>query len=187
MVGNLKGGRKKKENGEKEGEGRKKKKNGGRGMEEEEEEGRGRRRNLPWKLGWRGKGVAGGLDRGRTEGSGGFGVKCRGMRKFLVRPNEARIMYEKLKSHPNAEISKKARQFVFSFQAMEMMKVKDTSLPRKTGYEDYFEAFVEDKKANYIASIEEKDDRVLEQVLPYLIFLLSPMLVILFAVVKNSF
>ncbi|KAL0911010.1 hypothetical protein M5K25_019109 [Dendrobium thyrsiflorum] len=80
MVGNLKGGRKKKENGEKEGEGRKKKKNGGRGMEEEEEEGRGRRRNLPWKLGWRGKGVAGGLDRGRTEGSGGFGVKCRGMR-----------------------------------------------------------------------------------------------------------
>ncbi|KAL0911009.1 hypothetical protein M5K25_019109 [Dendrobium thyrsiflorum] len=105
----------------------------------------------------------------------------------LSRPNEARIMYEKLKSHPNAEISKKARQFVFSFQAMEMMKVKDTSLPRKTGYEDYFEAFVEDKKANYIASIEEKDDRVLEQVLPYLIFLLSPMLVILFAVVKNSF
>ncbi|KAL0928156.1 hypothetical protein M5K25_000023 [Dendrobium thyrsiflorum] len=80
MVGNLKRGRKKKKNGEKEGEGRKKKKNGGRGMEEEEEEGRGRRRNLPWKLGWRGKGVAGGLDRGRTEGSGGFGVKCRGMR-----------------------------------------------------------------------------------------------------------
>ncbi|KAI0497517.1 hypothetical protein KFK09_020748 [Dendrobium nobile] len=104
----------------------------------------------------------------------------------LSRPNEARIMYEKLKSHPNAEISKKARQFVFSFQAMEMMKVKDTSLPRKTGYEDYFEAFVEDKKANYIAS-SEKDERVLEEVLPYLIFLLSPMLVILFAVVKNSF
>ncbi|KAL2461155.1 hypothetical protein Adt_44575 [Abeliophyllum distichum] len=64
----------------------------------------------------------------------------------LSRPNEARVMYEKLQSHPNPQVSKKAKQFIFGFQAMEMMKVK--SSPASTGYQNYFEAFVE-KKTNY--------------------------------------
>uniref|UniRef100_A0A2P2JND9 Uncharacterized protein LOC105631196 isoform X2 n=1 Tax=Rhizophora mucronata TaxID=61149 RepID=A0A2P2JND9_RHIMU len=34
----------------------------------------------------------------------------------LSRPSDARSMYEKLQSHPNAKVSKKARQFMFSFQ-----------------------------------------------------------------------
>lgn len=34
----------------------------------------------------------------------------------VCRPNEARVMYEKLQSHPNAQVSKKARQYMFSFQ-----------------------------------------------------------------------
>eukprot|EP00262_Sarcandra_glabra_P012434 TRINITY_DN3202_c0_g1_i2.p1 TRINITY_DN3202_c0_g1~~TRINITY_DN3202_c0_g1_i2.p1 ORF type:complete len:262 (-),score=57.83 TRINITY_DN3202_c0_g1_i2:295-1080(-) len=34
----------------------------------------------------------------------------------LTRSNEAQVMYEKLQSHPNVQVSKKARQFVFSFQ-----------------------------------------------------------------------
>ncbi|XP_020273653.1 uncharacterized protein LOC109848526 isoform X2 [Asparagus officinalis] len=34
----------------------------------------------------------------------------------LRRSSEARAMYEKLQSHPNVQVSKKARQFVFSFQ-----------------------------------------------------------------------
>lgn len=34
----------------------------------------------------------------------------------IDRRNEARVMYEKLQSHPNARVSKKARQFMFSFQ-----------------------------------------------------------------------
>lgn len=38
---------------------------------------------------------------------------------MIGRPNEARAMYEKLQSHPNAEVSKKARQFMFSFQVTE--------------------------------------------------------------------
>lgn len=36
----------------------------------------------------------------------------------LRRSNEARSMYEKLQSHPNPGVSKKARQFVFSFQVI---------------------------------------------------------------------
>ncbi|XP_020591605.1 uncharacterized protein LOC110032349 isoform X2 [Phalaenopsis equestris] len=103
----------------------------------------------------------------------------------LSRPNEARFMYEKLKSHPNAEVSKKARQFVFSFQAMEMMKVKNTNVPIKTGYEDYFEALV-NNQVSYTPSIEEQNERVLEQVFPYIVFLLSPMLIILYVIVKKS-
>uniref|UniRef100_A0A0A9CWU0 Uncharacterized protein n=1 Tax=Arundo donax TaxID=35708 RepID=A0A0A9CWU0_ARUDO len=44
-------------------------------------------------------------------------------------------MYSKLKNHPNSEISKKANMFVFSFQAMDFMKVNSTPLPKNTGYE----------------------------------------------------
>ncbi|OMO50594.1 hypothetical protein CCACVL1_30358 [Corchorus capsularis] len=47
------------------------------------------------------------------------------------RPNEARLMYEKIHSHPNAKVSKKARQFMFSF------KVNDSE-----------QVFIEDR-ANY--------------------------------------
>lgn len=66
-----------------------------------------------------------------------------------------------------------------------MMKVEDTSLPIKTGYEDYFGVFV-DNKISYSPSIEEQNERVLEQVFPYLIFLLSPLLIILLLLVKKS-
>ncbi|KZV47288.1 hypothetical protein F511_07711 [Dorcoceras hygrometricum] len=66
----------------------------------------------------------------------------------LSRSNEARVMYEKLQSHPNPDVSKKARQLVFSFQAMEMMKVGSSNVsPLSSGYQDYFEAFVKDKKS----------------------------------------
>ncbi|KAL9296386.1 hypothetical protein ACSQ67_022282 [Phaseolus vulgaris] len=63
----------------------------------------------------------------------------------LSRSNEARSMYEKLRSHPSPKVSKKARQFMYSFQAMEMMKVTTRS-PfhlKNTGYQNYFDAFVE--------------------------------------------
>ncbi|EFH57123.1 hypothetical protein ARALYDRAFT_344420 [Arabidopsis lyrata subsp. lyrata] len=65
-------------------------------------------------------------------------------------------MYEKLLSHPNPRVSKKARQLMFSFQAMEMLKVKGSSfMEGNTGYQDYFEAFDKDK-TNYKAQ-EEKE------------------------------
>lgn len=104
----------------------------------------------------------------------------------LTRPEEARVMYEKLQSHPNAEVSKKARQFMFSFQAMEMLKVnKSTVPPKSTGYSSYFEAFVGDE-ANYTPeSTEEKEDS-LSQALLYIVFLASPiLLVLLFVAMKK--
>ncbi|XP_026659881.1 uncharacterized protein LOC103705594 isoform X2 [Phoenix dactylifera] len=43
----------------------------------------------------------------------------------LRRPDKARIMYEKLQSHPNVQVSKKARQFMFSFQPYFRDKCQD--------------------------------------------------------------
>ncbi|OMO61336.1 hypothetical protein COLO4_33459 [Corchorus olitorius] len=106
----------------------------------------------------------------------------------LTRPNEARIMYEKLQSHPNAEVSKKARQLMFSFKAMEMMKVKGSNLSLKnTGYQNYFEAFIEDK-ANYtLEGAEIPELGALNQALPYMIFLLSPIVALLFIAIHKGY
>ncbi|OMO95350.1 hypothetical protein CCACVL1_05427 [Corchorus capsularis] len=106
----------------------------------------------------------------------------------LSRPNEARIMYEKLQSHPNAEVSKKARQLMFSFKAMEMMKVKGSNLSLKnTGYQNYFEAFIEDK-ANYtLEGAEIPEFGALNQALPYMIFLLSPIVAVLFIAIQKGY
>ncbi|KAM4072720.1 hypothetical protein ACB094_11G160400 [Castanea mollissima] len=104
----------------------------------------------------------------------------------LSRSNEARLMYEKLQSHPNAQVNKKARQFVFSFQAMEMMKVT-TSSPfylKNTGYQNFFEAFVENK-SNYPLKEAEIEEGSLNQVLPYIIFLLSPIIAILLIAIQK--
>ncbi|CAN1344561.1 hypothetical protein LINPERPRIM_LOCUS40113 [Linum perenne] len=77
----------------------------------------------------------------------------------LLRSSEARAMYERLQSHPVPKVSKKARQFAFSFQAMEMMKVTKSNFPVEiTGYKDYFDAFVEDKAANYTAKTEDESE-----------------------------
>ncbi|KAI3996778.1 hypothetical protein MKX01_041078 [Papaver californicum] len=51
---------------------------------------------------------------------------------------------KKLQSHPTVEVRKKAKQLNFGFVAMEMIKFKSTSLSIKTGYQNYFDAFVED-------------------------------------------
>lgn len=105
----------------------------------------------------------------------------------LSRPNEARVMYEKLQSHSNVQVSKKARQFMFSFQAMEMMKVKKRSSlsPNNTGYQNYFEAFVKDK-ANYFSTESEDEEGALTQTLPYIIFLLSPIFLVLLIAVNKG-
>ncbi|KAJ0837558.1 hypothetical protein HanRHA438_Chr16g0779501 [Helianthus annuus] len=103
----------------------------------------------------------------------------------LNRSNEARAMYEKLQSHPNVGVSKKARQFVFSFQAMEMLKVTSSSVPkRKTGYQNFFDAFVENKNNLSANEIEGEDDAV-TQALPYVIFLVSPIFMILVIAVQK--
>ncbi|KAI3719653.1 hypothetical protein L6452_20555 [Arctium lappa] len=103
----------------------------------------------------------------------------------LNRSDEARVMYEKLQSHPNVRVSKKARQFVFSFQAMEIMKVTSSSnSPRKTGYQNYFDAFIENKNNPSLIETEIEEDASL-QALPYVIFLVSPILMILVIAVQK--
>ncbi|KAL5543679.1 hypothetical protein UlMin_007463 [Ulmus minor] len=105
----------------------------------------------------------------------------------LRRSKEARLMYEKLQSHPNAKVSKKARQFMFSFQAMEMMKMTTHSpFSMNTGYQNYFEAFIE-KKANFLVKEGEDEDSVggLIQTLPYILVLVSPIFIVLLIAVQK--
>ncbi|CAI9102847.1 OLC1v1001202C1 [Oldenlandia corymbosa var. corymbosa] len=103
----------------------------------------------------------------------------------LNRPNEARSMYEKLQSHPNPQVSKKARQFLYGFQAMQMMKVNSSTVPPKnTGYQNYFDAFVRGN-SNYAITEAEVDEGPLEQALPYVIILLAPIISVILIVVLN--
>ncbi|GER38388.1 CM0216.540.nc protein [Striga asiatica] len=96
----------------------------------------------------------------------------------LSRSNEARMMYEKLQSHPSPKVSKKAKQFVFGFQAMEMMKVNTSpSSALNTDYQNYFDAFVQNKK-NYPSNEAESNGGGLNEALPYIIFLISPIFVV---------
>ncbi|VVB02645.1 unnamed protein product [Arabis nemorensis] len=96
----------------------------------------------------------------------------------LRKEDKARGMYEKLLSHPNPKVSKKARQFMFSFQAMEMLKVRGSSfMQMNMGYENYFEAFVENDKMNYKAEEEGYATGIYETLL-YAILLASPILLV---------
>ncbi|CAH8263793.1 unnamed protein product, partial [Arabidopsis lyrata] len=97
----------------------------------------------------------------------------------LRKAEKARRIYEKLLSHPNPRVSKKARQLMFSFQAMERRKVKGSSfMEGNTGYQDYFVAFVKDK-TNYKAQ-EEKEGEAMgtNETLLYVILFASPILMV---------
>ncbi|CAL4893295.1 unnamed protein product [Urochloa decumbens] len=102
----------------------------------------------------------------------------------LCRSKEAMSMYSKLKNHPNSEISKKANMFVFSFQAMDFMKVNSTPVPKSTGYETYFTKFSGQK--NYYASLDEAEVGF-DQIIPYMLFLVSPIFIVAFAALRKSF
>ncbi|XP_042517543.1 uncharacterized protein LOC122091593 [Macadamia integrifolia] len=104
----------------------------------------------------------------------------------LSRPNEARVMYERLQSHPNVEVSKKAKLFMFGFQAMEMMKITGSSLSQKTtGFQNYFEAFIEDKP-EYIQGGSKDEQNSLIEALPYILFLVSPIFLVLLVAVQRG-
>ncbi|XP_050378422.1 uncharacterized protein LOC126795682 [Argentina anserina] len=102
----------------------------------------------------------------------------------LSRTKEAQIMYERLQSHPTARVSKKARQFMFSFQAMEMMKVTRSSPWRNTDYQNFFEAFI-DYKSDYPLEDGEVEVGTLSQILPYMFFLVSPILFVLLIAIQK--
>ncbi|MED6111147.1 hypothetical protein PIB30_049792 [Stylosanthes scabra] len=97
----------------------------------------------------------------------------------LSRSDDARFMYEKLQSHPIAKVNKRARQFMYSFQAMEMMKV-NTESPfylKNTGYQNYFDAFVEDKERFTQDGVAQENATT--QAFLYILFLVSPIFVVL--------
>uniref|UniRef100_A0A0D9WFY2 Uncharacterized protein n=1 Tax=Leersia perrieri TaxID=77586 RepID=A0A0D9WFY2_9ORYZ len=102
----------------------------------------------------------------------------------LCRSKEAMSMYSKLKNHPNSEISKKANMFMFSFQAMDFMKVNSSPVSRNTGYEKYFDKFGGQK--NYYASLDEPDMGI-DQIIPYMLFLVSPIFLVAFVAFRKSF
>ncbi|KAH7528062.1 hypothetical protein FEM48_Zijuj05G0031800 [Ziziphus jujuba var. spinosa] len=96
----------------------------------------------------------------------------------LRRSNEARMMYEKL--HHIQMLKEDVSE------AMEMMKFT-TSSPfsqKNTGYQNYFEAFIE-KKTNYTQKEVEDEVVTLGQTLPYIIFLVSPIFIVLLIAVQK--
>lgn len=102
----------------------------------------------------------------------------------LQRPDEARTMYEKLQSHPCVQVRKKAREFVYSFEAMKMMKATATSA-EGVDYQSYFDAFVKDIP-NYPLKRGEVDEGGLGQVLPYIFFLVSPIFIVLLIAIRKG-
>lgn len=67
------------------------------------------------------------------------------------------------------------------------MKVTSSSISRTTGYENYFDAFVENKVDFNPADEEPGGQSVLDQALPYVLLLASPIFFVLFAAVRKSF
>ncbi|WCJ39020.1 hypothetical protein M5689_020042 [Euphorbia peplus] len=104
----------------------------------------------------------------------------------LNRGNEARAMYEKLQTHSKAKVSKRARQFMFSFQAMERLKVTGSNfMPKSTDYQNYFEAFIEDK-FNYPVGETQTEEGALRQALPYMFLLVSPIFIVVFIAIQGG-
>ncbi|KAF9597364.1 hypothetical protein IFM89_017710 [Coptis chinensis] len=104
----------------------------------------------------------------------------------LSRQKEARVMYEKLQTHPNVTVRRKAQQFMFGFQAMEILKVKSSSLSvNTTDYGNYFEAFVQDK-TNNLSRVGEDEENVYQQLLPYILFLACPIVFVLYLAVRKG-
>lgn len=68
---------------------------------------------------------------------------------------------------------------------MEMMKVTSSNRSQNTGYQNYFEAFIEDK-TNYLLQEAGIEEGALSQALPYIIFLVSPILIVLFIAVQKG-
>lgn len=69
---------------------------------------------------------------------------------------------------------------------MEMMKVTRSTpfSPNNTGYLNFFEAFVQNK-SNYPLEEVEIEEGGLSQVLPYIIFLVSPIFAVLLIAVQK--
>lgn len=73
-------------------------------------------------------------------------------------------------------------------QAMDMMKFTTSTpfSPKNTGYQNFFEAFV-DNKSNYpLKEVEIQEGAAVNQVIPYIIFLVSPIFALVLIVVQKK-
>lgn len=73
-------------------------------------------------------------------------------------------------------------------QAMEMMKVGSSRLSLKnTGYQNYFEAFIEDKVDYTLVNEDEAEQGALiTNAFPYLVFLFAPIFVVMFIALQRG-
>lgn len=71
-------------------------------------------------------------------------------------------------------------------QAMEMLKVSSVSSSSTTGYENYFDAFLEEKPNYSPVEDGQKEEDTLKQVLPYIFFLLSPVFILLVIIGRKA-
>jgi hypothetical protein len=67
---------------------------------------------------------------------------------------------------------------------MDFMKVNSSPLPRNTGYEKYFDKFGGQK--NYYAALDEPEMGI-DQIIPYMLFLVSPIFLVAFVALRKSF
>ncbi|KAI5056780.1 hypothetical protein GOP47_0028598 [Adiantum capillus-veneris] len=96
---------------------------------------------------------------------------------------EARALYEKIASHPNFTVRKKAKQLLYGFKAMDNLKVSIGSRWDTSMYSKYFGAFSDGYNTMYKPSEQELDEGRLEnQAAVYIGVLLFP-LVLLFLVI----
>lgn len=100
---------------------------------------------------------------------------------------EAREMYEKIASHPNVTVRKKAKELLFGFQAMDILKVSATSEWDSTAYRKYFDAFADGYYTLYKPNGEEAiDGSMVEEAFIYLGFLLFPLALFLLVIILKG-
>lgn len=74
---------------------------------------------------------------------------------------------------------------LFICQAMEMLRLTKNSPLKNTGFQNYFEAFIENK-SDYVLKEDEVEVGTLNQTLPYVIFLVSPILLVLLIAIQKK-
>lgn len=100
---------------------------------------------------------------------------------------EAREMYEKIASHPNVTVRKKAKELLFGFQAMDVLKVSATAEWDSTAYRKYFDSFADGYNTLYKPNGEEAiDGSMVEQAFIYLGFLLFPLALFLLVIILKG-
>lgn len=66
-----------------------------------------------------------------------------------------------------------------------MLKVRSSNPPLSIGYQNYFEAFLQ-RKTSYQVEESEVEEGGLKQAIPYVIFLVSPIFIVLLLIAASS-